>query len=48
MKSLVLKDLFNIAHNAKSMAIILLLFAAIFIPSSGAEGTSSSARSCAA
>ena len=38
MKSLVLKDLFNIAHNAKSMAIILLLFAAIFIPSSGAEG----------
>ena len=38
MKSLVLKDLFNIAHNAKSMAIILLLFAAIFIPTSGAEG----------
>ncbi|MGI5885129.1 MAG: ABC-2 transporter permease [Candidatus Spyradocola sp.] len=38
MKSLILKDLFNIAHNAKTMAVILLLFAAIFIPTSGAEG----------
>lgn len=38
MKSLILKDLFNIAHNAKSLLILLFLFAVLFIPSSGAEG----------
>ena len=38
MKSLVLKDLFNICHNAKSMLFILVAFAAAFIPFSGVEG----------
>ena len=38
MKSLVLKDLFNICHNAKSMLFILVAFAAAFIPLSGVEG----------
>lgn len=37
MKSLVLKDLFNISHNANSMIFILLVFAIIFIPTSGAQ-----------
>ena len=31
MKSLVLKDLFNIGHNAKSMLFILVAFAAASI-----------------
>ena len=35
MKSLILKDLYNIGHNAKSMFFTLLFFAFIFIPSSG-------------
>lgn len=48
MKSLVLKDLFNIGHNAKSMLFILVAFAAAFIPFSGVEAISSSAPSCAA
>lgn len=38
MKSLVLKDLFNIGHNAKSMLFILVAFAAALIPFSGVEG----------
>lgn len=38
MKSLVLKDLFNIGHNAKSMLFILVVFAAALIPFSGVEG----------
>ena len=38
MKSLVLKDLFNIGHNAKSMLFILVVFAVAFIPFSGVEG----------
>lgn len=38
MKSLVLKDLFNIGHNAKSMLFILVAFATAFIPFSGVEG----------
>lgn len=38
MKSLVLKDLMNIGHNAKSMLFILLAFAIAFIPFSGVEG----------
>lgn len=37
MKGLILKDLYNISHNAKSMFFILLVFAAIFIPSSGIQ-----------
>lgn len=32
MKSLILKDLYNISHNAKSMLLILLLFAVLFLP----------------
>jgi hypothetical protein len=38
MKSLVLKDLFNIGHNAKSMLFILMVFAVALIPSSSVEG----------
>lgn len=38
MKSLILKDLFNIGHNVKSMMFILVLLAFAFIPFSGAEG----------
>lgn len=38
MKSLILKDLYNIGHNAKSMLFILVVFLAVFIPSSGVEG----------
>lgn len=38
MKSLILKDLYNIGHNAKSMILILLFLAAVLIPSSGVEG----------
>lgn len=37
MKSLILKDLFNISRNSKSMLLILVIFAVIFIPSSGVE-----------
>lgn len=37
MKSLVLKDLYNIGHNAKSMAFILLVLAVSLIPSTGVE-----------
>lgn len=38
MKSLILKDLYNIGHNAKSMLFILVIFAVAFIPTSGVEG----------
>ena len=38
MKSLILKDLFNIGHNAKSMLFILVVFAIALIPFSGVEG----------
>lgn len=38
MKSLILKDLYNIGHNAKSMLFILFVLAAAFIPTSDAEG----------
>lgn len=38
MKSLILKDLYNIGHNAKSMIFILLVLAFALIPSSGVEG----------
>lgn len=37
MKSLILKDLYNIGHNAKSMLFILVVFAVTFIPTSGVE-----------
>lgn len=37
MKSLILKDLYNIGHNVKSMFFMLLVFAFIFIPFSGPE-----------
>lgn len=37
MKGLILKDFYNISHNAKSMFFVLLVFAAIFIPSSGVQ-----------
>lgn len=35
MKSLVLKDLYNIGHNSKSMLLLLIGFIFILIPSSG-------------
>lgn len=38
MKSLILKDLYNIGHNAKSMLFMLIVFAVILIPSSGVQG----------
>lgn len=38
MKSLILKDLYNIGHNARSMLFILIVLAVAFIPTSGAEG----------
>ena len=37
MKSLILKDLYNIGHNAKSMLLILLVFAIGLIRASGVE-----------
>lgn len=37
MKSLALKDLYNIGHNAKSMLFILLVLAFIMIPFGGVE-----------
>ena len=37
MKSLILKDLYNIGHNAKSMLLILLVFAIGLIMVSGVE-----------
>jgi ABC-2 type transport system permease protein len=38
MKSLIIKDLYNIGHNAKSMIFILLVLSFGLIPSSGTEG----------
>lgn len=35
MKSLILKDLYNIGHNAKSMLFILVVLAVALIPTSG-------------
>ena len=35
MKSLILKDLYNIGHNLKSMLFILIVFAFAVIPFSG-------------
>lgn len=37
MKSLILKDLLNIGHNAKSMLFILFVLAVVLIPFSGVE-----------
>ena len=38
MKSLILKDLYNIGHNVKSMLFILVVFAVALIPTSGVAG----------
>lgn len=38
MKSLILKDLYIIGHNAKSLLFMLAVFAAAFIPTSGVDG----------
>lgn len=38
MKSLILKDIYNIGHNTKSMLIMLIVLACLLIPSSGSEG----------
>lgn len=38
MKSLVLKDLYNIGHNARQMFILLLFLAVFLIPAAGGEG----------
>ena len=35
MRSLILKDLYNIGHNAKSMLFVLVVFAVVLIPASG-------------
>lgn len=37
MRSLILKDLYNIGHNAKSMLFMLAVLAVILIPTSGAS-----------
>jgi ABC-2 type transport system permease protein len=37
MKSLILKDLYNVGHHAKSMFFMLLIYAIIFVPFSGPE-----------
>lgn len=36
MKSMILKDIYNIRHNSRSMVLVLAVLAAAFIPSSGA------------
>lgn len=38
MKGLIMKDLYNISHNSKSMLFVLVVFAVAFIPTSGLEG----------
>lgn len=38
MKSLILKDLYNIGHNTKQMILMLLFLAVCFIPTSDAYG----------
>lgn len=38
MKSLILKDLYNMGHNAKSMLFMLVIFAVCLLPSTGVEG----------
>lgn len=37
MRSLILKDLYNIGHNAKSMLFMLGVLAVVLIPTSGAS-----------
>ena len=37
MRSLILKDLYNIGHNAKSMLFMLAVLAVVLIPTSGAS-----------
>ncbi len=36
MKSMILKDIYNIGHNVRSMALVISVLAVAFIPSSGA------------
>lgn len=38
MKSMILKDLYNITHNMKSLALLLVMFIFMMIPQSGASG----------
>lgn len=38
MKSLILKDLYNIGHNIKSMLFIFIVFSFVFIPKSNVQG----------
>lgn len=38
MRSLILKDLYNIGHNAKSMLFILVVLAVVFLPSEQGDG----------
>ncbi|MCM1119589.1 MAG: ABC-2 transporter permease [bacterium] len=38
MKSLILKDLYNIGHNVKSMLFVLVILAIAFFPTSGVVG----------
>lgn len=38
MKSMMLKDFYNIGHNAKQMMLLIIFLAICLIPSSGAEG----------
>lgn len=38
MKSLIIKDLYNIGHNMKSLIFMLAVFAVIFVPSFGPDG----------
>ena len=35
MKSLILKDIYNILHNMRSMAVLLLFFIIFMIPQGG-------------
>ncbi|MBF4695253.1 ABC-2 transporter permease [Fusibacter ferrireducens] len=35
MKSLILKDLYNIGHHSRSMLLMLLIFGVIFLPTNG-------------
>lgn len=39
MKGLILKDYYNIRHNAKSMLLILVVLAVSFVPTSGVMGS---------
>lgn len=38
MRSMIIKDLYNIGHNAKSMILVLVFMTAMLVPTSGVEG----------